>query len=71
VVNNTEDKVKFLKQHKILAKEVFDKEKANKDVKKLFIKLCKKELKYSKKTSDIDIYVGMRGAWVKLKGGKI
>jgi len=64
-----EKKILFLKNHRIIAKGVFNPEKENKELEKLFIKMCKQEKLYSKKTSDIDIYTGMNNIWNEIEGG--
>jgi len=51
-----------------MVKNVFEDKDKNKELERLFFKICKKEHIYSQKTSDIDIYTGMYNIWEKIKG---
>ncbi|MBP7088642.1 MAG: hypothetical protein KBB01_05010 [Candidatus Omnitrophica bacterium] len=60
-------KITFLKKHRIMAKNIFENKDKNKELEKIFFKICKKEHIYSQKTSDIDIFTGMYNIWRKIK----
>lgn len=64
----TDKKITFLKRHRIMVKNIFEDKDKNKELERLFFKICKKEHIYSQKTSDIDIYTGMYNIWEKIKG---
>ena len=60
-------KIIFLKQHQVIAKEIFELKNKNKELEKLFVKMCKQEGIYSRKTSDTDIIIGMHNIWEQRK----